>query len=129
MATGTSCRSKHRYGAWASDERQSLYPAPCHVHRLPARAGDKIPADVRFIWCASAKVDNSSLTGESVPLVRKAKATTDNSRDAENMGFFGTTLITGSAYGVVVRTGDRYAYANRRPPRFFSLSSLEYRRR
>lgn len=32
----------------------------------------------------------------------------DSSREAENMGFFGTTLVTGSAVGLVVRTGDRY---------------------
>ncbi|CAN0493286.1 unnamed protein product, partial [Laminaria digitata] len=71
------------------------------------KMGDRIPADVRFIFCNSAKVDNSSLTGECVPLSRTAKARTDNSRDAENMGFFGTTLVAGTAVGVVVRTGDR----------------------
>ncbi|CAM9803168.1 unnamed protein product, partial [Sphacelaria rigidula] len=70
------------------------------------RSGDKIPADVRFIWCNSAKVDNSSLTGESAALARSAVARTDNSREAENMGFFGTTLVEGSAVAVVIRTGD-----------------------
>ncbi|CBN74474.1 conserved unknown protein [Ectocarpus siliculosus] len=70
------------------------------------KAGDKIPADLRFIWCNSATVDNSSLTGESAPLKRTATARTDSSREAENMGFFGTTLVQGSAVGVVIRTGD-----------------------
>lgn len=72
------------------------------------RAGDKIPADLRFIWCNAATVDNSSLTGESAPLKRTATARTDSSREAENMGFFGTTLVQGSALGVVIRTGDRW---------------------
>lgn len=71
------------------------------------RSGDKIPADVRFIWCNSVKVDNSSLTGESTPLTRSAEARTDSSKDAENMGFFGTTLVSGTAVAVVIRTGDR----------------------
>ncbi|CAN0101951.1 unnamed protein product [Ectocarpus sp. 12 AP-2014] len=70
------------------------------------KAGDKIPADLRFIWCNGATVDNSSLTGESAPLKRTATARTDSSREAENMGFFGTTLVQGSALGVVIRTGD-----------------------
>ncbi|CAN0408717.1 unnamed protein product, partial [Discosporangium mesarthrocarpum] len=74
-----------------------------------ARSGDKIPADVRFIWCASAKVDNSSLTGESAPISRLAAPSSHvgNPLDAENMGYFGTTLVEGSAVGVVIRTGDR----------------------
>lgn len=71
------------------------------------RSGDKIPADLRFIWCNSAMVDNSSLTGECAPLKRSPTARTDSSREAENMGYFGTTLVQGNAVGVVIRTGDR----------------------
>ncbi|CAM9277312.1 unnamed protein product [Ascophyllum nodosum] len=71
------------------------------------KSGDKIPADIRFIWCNSAKVDNSSLTGEALPLTRNATAKKDSPREAENMGFFGTTLVSGAAIGMVVRTGDR----------------------
>ncbi|CAM9495257.1 unnamed protein product [Pylaiella littoralis] len=70
------------------------------------KPGDKIPADIRFIWCNSATVDNSSLTGECVPLKRSDTAKTDSSREAENMGYFGTTLVQGGAVGVVIRTGD-----------------------
>lgn len=52
-------------------------------------------------------MDNSSLTGECVPLKRSDTAKTDSSREAENMGYFGTTLVQGGAVGVVIRTGDR----------------------
>lgn len=91
------------------------------------RSGDKIPADLRFIWCNAAKVDNSSLTGEAVPLTRTGDiAKRDSSREAENMGFFGTTLVTGSAVGLVVRTGDRYIAVSVQYVRGLSLGDAGY---
>ena len=37
--------------------------------------GDRIPADIRIVSSDEMKVDNSSLTGESEPLIRKIECT------------------------------------------------------
>lgn len=76
--------------------------------------GDKIPADIRFIDLSNAYVDESSLTGESVP-VEKTVAVIDGDEnvvpgDQRNMGFSGTYLTRGTARGVVVETGSRTVF-------------------
>jgi len=87
--------------------------------RIPARelvpgdlvileGGDKIPADVRFIETSNIHVDESSLTGESIPVKKKIEALPGSELvpgDQTNMGFSGTYLTQGTARGVVVETG------------------------
>jgi magnesium-transporting ATPase (P-type) len=87
--------------------------------RIPARqlvpgdivvleAGDKIPADVRFIEVRNIHVDESSLTGESVPVQKHTGALAGERLvpgDRKNMGFSGTYLTQGTARGIVVETG------------------------
>ncbi len=73
-------------------------------------AGDRIPADIRLIESANLTVDESALTGESVPV---HKDTHILSRDVtsiaelSNIVFMNTTIATGRAIGVVVETGMR----------------------
>jgi calcium-translocating P-type ATPase len=70
--------------------------------------GDKIPADVRFFEVSNIHVDESSLTGESVPVKKKTDALTGEDLvpgDQTNMGFSGTYLTQGTARGIVVETG------------------------
>ncbi|PRP81845.1 P-type ATPase [Planoprotostelium fungivorum] len=70
-------------------------------------SGDKIPADVRLIACQDLKVDNSSLTGESEPQSRNAEVSKEeNPLESANFAFYGTLAVDGSAWGVVIRTGD-----------------------
>ncbi len=76
--------------------------------------GDKIPADIRFIDLSNAHVDESSLTGESVP-VEKSVTVIDSDdnvvpADQHNMGFSGTYLTRGTARGIVVETGSRTVF-------------------
>lgn len=75
--------------------------------------GDKIPADLRLIETNNTHVDESSLTGESVP-VRKSEAALQGQDlvpgDQVNMAFSGTFLTQGTALGVVVETGMRTAF-------------------
>lgn len=53
--------------------------------------GKKIPADIRIIESNQMKVDNSSLTGESVLLVRSPECThLENPLETKNLAFFGT---------------------------------------
>ncbi len=76
-------------------------------------SGDKIPADIRFIELSNAHVDESSLTGESVPVEKTLGViNTDHavSGDQYNMGFSGTYLTSGTAHGVVVESGGRTAF-------------------
>jgi magnesium-transporting ATPase (P-type) len=87
--------------------------------RIPARelvpgdlvvleSGDKIPADVRFLEIANAHVDESALTGESIPVLKKIEALDGNNLvpgDQANIGFSGTYITRGTARAIVVETG------------------------
>ena len=70
-------------------------------------AGDIVSADIRLIEAAKLKVDESTLTGESLP-VRKSSDTIVASAavmDQSNMLFRGTAITRGTGKGVAVRTG------------------------
>lgn len=68
--------------------------------------GDRIPADIRVISVTDFKVENSSLTGESalIPLVTKAQSEVPT--ESRNVAFMSSMAMTGTAVGVVIRTGD-----------------------
>ena len=69
-------------------------------------AGDSIPADCRIIEAASCKVEESALTGESVP-VDKTEETIANDvalADRKNTMFMGSSVAYGRATAVVVET-------------------------
>lgn len=69
--------------------------------------GKRIPADIRIIDSFGMKVDNSSLTGESMLLLRSKECThPDNPLETKNLAFFGTLCKEGSGKGVVIFTGD-----------------------
>ena len=71
-------------------------------------AGDFVPADARIIESASLKVDESALTGESVPSEKSADAIVKEEAsigDRHNMVFSGCGVSYGRGKGVVVETG------------------------
>jgi P-type Ca2+ transporter type 2C len=70
-------------------------------------AGKKIPADARIIESMNLRVDESVLTGESVPVEKTVDKLNENIEiaDMENMLFAGTTVTYGRAKAVVVETG------------------------
>ncbi|XP_018365109.1 PREDICTED: sodium/potassium-transporting ATPase subunit alpha-like isoform X2 [Trachymyrmex cornetzi] len=69
--------------------------------------GDRVPADIRILECQGLKVDNASVTGESIPLIRTANIPqTGSVIQAKNMVFFSTNVVEGSGKGVVVACGD-----------------------
>ncbi|KAF2867853.1 hypothetical protein BDV95DRAFT_163675 [Massariosphaeria phaeospora] len=71
------------------------------------KAGNKLPADVRFIEASSdAMFDRAILTGESEPVPASIDATEDNYLETHNIGLQGTHCISGSCLGVCVATGD-----------------------
>lgn len=71
-------------------------------------AGDIIPADIRLLESSNMKVEEASLTGESVPVEKDAKAQIVGSvgiGDRHNMGFSSTIVTYGRGRGVVIGTG------------------------
>lgn len=76
--------------------------------RVVLRAGGRIPADLRLVETHGLEIDESMLTGESIP-VRKDAASTPPAEaipaDRTNLAFLGTSATRGSALGIVVHTG------------------------
>ncbi|WP_111672517.1 cation-translocating P-type ATPase [Algoriphagus litoralis] len=71
-------------------------------------AGNMVPADIRLLETFSLKVDESSLTGESVSIDKIAEPIAKpelSPGDQLNMGFKGTLVTNGRATGLVVGTG------------------------
>jgi P-type Ca2+ transporter type 2C len=71
-------------------------------------AGDEVPADGRIIEAAALQIDESSLTGESVPANKEAGALVDQALapgDQSNMAFMNTPVTHGSGTVVVTATG------------------------
>jgi Mg2+-importing ATPase len=71
-------------------------------------AGDMIPADLRIISCKDLFINQASLTGESFPAEKipgpiQPKGTSPS--EITNMAFMGTSVISGTALGLVITTG------------------------
>ncbi|MFZ7103129.1 MAG: calcium-transporting P-type ATPase, PMR1-type [Peptococcaceae bacterium] len=70
--------------------------------------GDIIPGDLRILTASQFEVEESSLTGESVPVKKNSEGVYDLGTgigDRKNMTFMGTTVTRGKAVGIVVDTG------------------------
>merc|ERR1739838_1174391 len=68
--------------------------------------GDRLPADIRVLEARGFKVDNSSLTGESEPVLRTSEYTHENPLETKNLAFFSTNAVEGTCVGIVVNIGD-----------------------
>ncbi|MBZ0268380.1 cation-transporting P-type ATPase [bacterium] len=89
-----------------------------HVREIPAsmlvtgdvvllEGGDIVTADLRLLEASKVQADESTLTGESMPVGKQADAVDDGAPLAERrcMLFKGTAVTRGSAVGVVTATG------------------------
>ncbi|GIN95002.1 hypothetical protein J6TS1_08720 [Siminovitchia terrae] len=72
-------------------------------------AGDRVPADLRIIYSWNLEINESTLTGESLPIEKNADVTPQDCPLAErsNMLYMGTSVTKGKALGLVVTTGMR----------------------
>jgi calcium-translocating P-type ATPase len=71
-------------------------------------AGDDVPADCRVLEAFDARVNNATITGESVPLPRDAQpSTVEDLLRARNILLAGTALVAGEARATVFATGMR----------------------
>jgi Ca2+-transporting ATPase len=69
-------------------------------------AGNRIPADIRIFEALDLKIDESALTGESIPVKKITKSLKDvGLSERNNMAFMGTLITYGRGKGVVVSTG------------------------
>ncbi len=95
-----------------------------HVRVLPAselvpgdivllEAGDDVPADCRVTEAFGTRVNNATITGESVPLPREVAVSTEESAlNARNVLLAGTSLVSGEATAVVFATGMQTEFGN-----------------
>ncbi len=72
------------------------------------QSGDKVPADIRLFEAKNLQIDESSLTGESVPVEKSRPKVRKNAPlgDRRSVAFSGSLVTTGQGRGVVVGTGD-----------------------
>ncbi len=94
-------------------------------HRVPSEslvpgdvalleAGDRVPADVRLLAVKNLQIDESSLTGESVPVVKETAPLQAETplADRKNLAFAGTLVTAGNGEAMVWATGDRTETGN-----------------
>ncbi|MDF2556261.1 MAG: calcium-translocating P-type ATPase, SERCA-type [Bacillales bacterium] len=75
-------------------------------------AGDRIGADLRIISQSGLEIEESALTGESIPVSKDDKPVdkpSTNLGDQTNLAFMGTMITRGSGMGVIVATGMKTA--------------------
>ncbi|MBQ7916574.1 MAG: cation-translocating P-type ATPase [Firmicutes bacterium] len=96
-----------RDGHQMTIRREELVPGDIIV----LEAGDAVPADARIIECASMKIEEAALTGESVPVTKEEKVLTAEEGkdvplgDRKNMVYMGSTVVYGRGRAVVTATG------------------------
>lgn len=74
------------------------------------QSGNKVPADLRLLRSRDLQIDESALTGESVPVEKNTIAQLDLETalaDRLNLAYASTLVTYGTATGVVIATGDR----------------------
>jgi cation-transporting ATPase F len=73
------------------------------------QSGDKVPADLRLLQTRELQIDESALTGESVPVEKRLATLSEETvlADRHNMAYSSTLVTYGSGLGVVVEVGDR----------------------
>ncbi|KKB43949.1 Cation-transporting ATPase [Bacillus thermotolerans] len=100
-----------RDGEWK--KVQSAHIVPGDV--LKFTAGDRIGADVRLAETIDLEIEESAMTGESVPVEKHALPLREDAPglgDMKNMAFMGTLVTRGSGVGIVTAIGMKTAMGN-----------------
>ena len=97
-----------RDGKWEKIPSKDVVPGDI----LKFSSGDRVGADVRLIDSNSLEIEESALTGESLPVqkfIGALRVQNPGIGDMENMAFMGTLVTRGNGVGVVVATGMKTA--------------------
>ena len=72
------------------------------------QSGDKVPADLRLVRTRELQIDESALTGESVPVQKQPEQLPQEAllADRSNMAYSSTLVTYGTGVGIAVSTGD-----------------------
>jgi cation-transporting P-type ATPase F len=72
------------------------------------QSGNKVPADIRLVQVRELQIDESALTGESVPVIKRTAVIEQNTILAErtNMVYSSTLVTYGIGTGIVVAVGN-----------------------
>ncbi len=92
-----------RDGAWVEIEAETLVPGD--IVRLGP--GARVPADLRLLEAANLRIEESALTGESLPTAKDLEPVADEAGigDRRSMAYSGTLVTGGQGLGVVTGTG------------------------
>ena len=104
------------------EAKTDISPAPKRSQEVPLAdlvpgdvislsAGDLVPADLRLISAKTLMVNQSAITGETMPVEKDAFPDLDLSSkqlpDLKNICFMGSSISSGTATAVIVHTGHR----------------------
>ncbi|MFZ5625516.1 MAG: cation-translocating P-type ATPase, partial [Gemmatimonadota bacterium] len=94
----------YREDRLATVDAESLVPGDL----VFVQSGDRVPADLRLVRAKNLRIDEASLTGESVPVEKGVEPVAPDAvlGDRGCMAYSGTFVTYGQATGVVVATGD-----------------------
>ena len=101
----------NRDGRWQEVPLRLVVPGDL----IQLAAGDLVPADSRIVDARDLSVQQSMLTGESVPVDKNAGAAADSADTgphAAHLVFLGTSVVSGTATAVVLSTGARTAFGD-----------------
>ena len=99
-----------RDGAWQETPLRNVVPGD--VFRLSA--GDLIPADARLVESRDLSVQQSMLTGESLPADKAAAVSPSRTTgpDAPDLVFLGTSVVSGTGTAVALATGPKSMFGD-----------------
>ncbi|QPC46289.1 calcium-translocating P-type ATPase, SERCA-type [Mangrovibacillus cuniculi] len=93
-----------RDGTWTRIPSKELVPGDI----VKFQSGDRIGADLRLLESNNLEIEESALTGESLPVSKMTEVLQHASPtlgDLENMAFMGTMVTRGNGIGIVTGTG------------------------
>lgn len=93
-----------RDGVWQKINSREVLPGDV----LKFASGDRVGADIRIIVANNLEIEESALTGESVPSEKQSSPLDENHLslgDLSNMAFMGTMVTRGHGIGIVTATG------------------------
>ncbi|OAK72605.1 cation-translocating P-type ATPase [Lederbergia galactosidilytica] len=97
-----------REGQWVKINSRDVVPGDI----LRFSSGDRIGADMRLLQANNLQIEESALTGESIPSTKYTgviQDTAPNLGDLNNMAFKGTLVTSGNGMGIVTATGMKTA--------------------